>query len=458
VFKTLTERLSGSVRQLTGRGRITEKNIRDTVREIRMALLEADVALPVAKAVVERVRQRALGDEVTRSLDPGQVFTKIVNDELVRVLGGERAEIRPQGRPSVLLLAGLQGAGKTTTAGKLAMHLGGKSAAEILLVSLDVYRPAAREQLARLAEQSGARYFTHDSDKPREIAQAALTAAKQSGARWLIADTAGRLHIDAELMSEVQELHTLLQPAETLFVVDSMAGQDALRSATAFHEALPLTGVVLTKADGDARGGVALSVREATGVPLKFVGTGEKLDGLEVFDPKRFASRILGMGDVVGLVEQVQSKVDLEAAEKVASKLKRGRGLDLEDYRQQLEQIGNMGGLESLLDKMPGLPAGASLPPQFDSSIIRRQIAMISSMTRQERRRPEIIDGSRKRRIAAGSGMAVQDVNRLLKQHKLMAKTMKRVTRGGPGGMQQMLGNVMGGVGALRGAGRPRRR
>jgi signal recognition particle subunit SRP54 len=456
VFRTLTERLSGSVRELTGRGRISEKNIRDTVREIRMALLEADVALPVAKSLVERVRARALGDEVARSLDPGQVFIKIVNDELVRVLGGERAEISARGRPSVLLLAGLQGAGKTTTAGKLALRLGGAKPAEILLVSLDVYRPAAREQLARLAEQTGARYFAFESSDPLAIAQAALAEARRSGVRWLIADTAGRLHVDAELMAEVRSLHEVLDPAETLFVVDSMAGQDALQSATAFHEALPLTGVVLTKADGDARGGVALSVREATGVPLKFVGTGEKLDGLEAFDPSRFASRILGMGDVVGLVEQVQSKVDLEAAEKVAGKLKRGRGLNLEDFRQQLEQIGNMGGIESLLDKIPGLPPGASLPAQFDGKIIRRQIAMINSMTRQERRRPEVIDGSRKRRIAAGSGTAVQDVNRLLKQHKLLAKTMKRASKGGFGGMQQLLGNALGG--GARGLGPGRRR
>ena len=457
MFRTLTERLSGSVRQLTGRGRISEKNIRDTVRQIRMALLEADVALPVAKSLVERVRQRALGDEVARSLDPGQVFTKIVNDELVRVLGGEKAEIRQQGQPSVLLLAGLQGAGKTTTAGKLAVRLGANRPADILLVSLDVYRPAAREQLARLAEQSGARYFEHEGTDPLTIARAALTEARQSGVRWLIADTAGRLHIDEDLMAEVRALHEALKPAETLFVVDSMAGQDALQSATAFNEALPLTGVVLTKADGDARGGVALSVRESTGVPLKFVGTGEKLDGLEAFDPARFASRILGMGDVVGLVEQVQSKVDVEAAEKVAGKLKRGKGLDLEDFKQQLEQIGNMGGLESLLDKIPGMPAGASLPPQFDNAVIGHQIAMINSMTRQERRRPELIDGSRKRRIAQGSGTAIQDVNRLLKQHKMMAKTMKRAARGGLGGMQQVLGGMMGG-GGLPGGGRRRGR
>jgi signal recognition particle subunit SRP54 len=455
VFETLTERLSESVRQLGGRGRITEDNVRDTVRQIRMALLEADVALPIAKDFVDRIRERALGDEVTRSLDPGQVFTKIVHDELVRVLGGERADIKPRGQPSVLLLAGLQGAGKTTTAGKLARELGAARPAEILLVSLDVYRPAARDQLARLAERVGARCFATDSDDPLAIARAALGEARKSGARWLIADTAGRLHIDEAMMSEVRAVHALLAPAETLFVVDAMAGQDALQSAAAFDAALPLTGVVLTKADGDARGGVALSVRAATGVPIKRIGTGEKLDGFERFDPERFASRILGMGDVVGLVEQVQASVDQAAAEKVAGKLKRGKSLNLEDYRQQLEQIGNMGGLGSLLDKIPGMPAGAALPPQFDDRQIRRQIAIINSMTRAERRRPELIDGSRKRRIAAGSGLPVQDVNRLLKQHKLMAKTMKRASKGGMAGMEQMLG------GALRGqlpGGRRRRR
>jgi len=445
MFQTLTERLGTSVRQLTGRGRITEKNVRDTVREIRMALLEADVALPVAKRFVERVRQRALGDEVARSLDPGQVFVKIVHDELAGVLGGNKAEIVPRGRPSVLLLAGLQGAGKTTTAGKLVAHLAKGHPEEILLASLDVYRPAAREQLKKLAASAGAGWFELASDDPREIATAAVAEARRRGARWLIADTAGRLHVDEAMMDEVRSVHELLDPAETLFVVDAMAGQDALASATAFNEALPLTGVVLTKADGDARGGVALSVRESTGIPIKLIGTGEKLDALESFDPDRFASRILGMGDVVGLVEQVQAKVDREAAEKVASKVKRGLGLDLEDFRQQLEQISNMGGLESLLSKIPGLPAGAAgLPSQLDDRAVRRQIAMIDSMTRQERRRPEIIDGSRKRRIATGSGMSVQDVNRLLKQHRTLVKTMKRFGKGGRAGIQSMLGSVQG--------------
>ncbi|MGD8340869.1 MAG: signal recognition particle protein [Gammaproteobacteria bacterium] len=451
MFQTLTERLSTSVRQLTGRGRITEKNVRDTVRQIRMALLEADVALPVAKRFVERVRQRALGDDVARSLDPGQVFVKIVHDELVAVLGGDKAPIKPRGRPSVLLLAGLQGAGKTTTAGKLAGQLGKDKPQEILLVSLDVYRPAAREQLKKLAASAGASWFEAESDDPRAIAQAALEEARRRGVRWLIADTAGRLHVDDAMMAEVQSVHETLGPAETLFVIDAMAGQDALASANAFNSALPLTGVVLTKADGDARGGVALSVREATGVPIKLIGTGEKLDAIESFDPDRFASRILGMGDVVGLVEEVQAKVDREAVEKVASKVKRGRGLDLDDFKQQLEQIGNMGGLESLVSKIPGLPAGAGgLPPQFDDRVIRRQIAIIDSMTRQERRRPDIIDGSRKRRIASGSGLSVQDVNRLLKQHKTLVKTMKRFGKGGMAGMQSMLGSLQGAPG-LRG-------
>jgi signal recognition particle subunit SRP54 len=443
MFATLTQRLSESLKQLTGRGRISEENVRDTVRQIRMALLEADVALPVARKFVDRVRDRALGDEVTRSLDPGQVFVKIVHDELVAVLGGEQSAISSAGKPSVLLLAGLQGAGKTTTAAKIAIHLGRSRPRDVMLVSLDVYRPAAREQLKKLADQAGSSYFDSDSNDPEVIARAAMEDARQRGIRWLIADTAGRLHIDARMMDEVRHLHRILSPTETLFVVDAMAGQDALRTASAFHQALPLTGVVVTKADGDARGGVALSVRESTGLPIKLIGTGEKLDALESFDPDRFASRILGMGDVVGLVEQVQARVDREAVEKVATKLARGRELNMEDFKQQLEQIANMGGLESLLDKLPGLPAGAALPAQFDDKVVRRQIAIINSMTRKERRRPAIIDGSRKRRIAAGSGLTVQDVNRLMKQHKMLVKTMKRATKGGMAGMRQMLGGAM---------------
>jgi signal recognition particle subunit SRP54 len=450
MFATLTQRLGESLKQLAGRGRISEENVRATVRQIRMALLEADVALPVARKFVDRVLVRALGDEVTRSLDPGQVFVKIVHDELVAVLGGEPAALVPDGKPSVLLLVGLQGAGKTTTAGKIAIFLGKSRPEDILLVSLDVYRPAARAQLKKLAAQAGAGYFDSSSDDPVQIAEEAFAEARRRGSRWLIADTAGRLHIDAPMMDEVQRLHQRLKPAETLFVVDAMAGQDALQTASAFHETLPLTGVIVTKADGDARGGVALSVREATGLPIKLIGTGEKLDALESFDPDRFASRILGMGDVVGLVEQVQAKVDQEAVEKIARKMKRGRELDMEDFKQQLEQISKMGGLESLLDKLPGLPAGAALPAQFDDRVVRRQIAIINAMTLKERRRPVLIDGSRKRRIAAGSGLTVQDVNRLLKQHKTLVKTMKRLNKGGVAGMQQMLGGTMRGRGPER--------
>lgn len=449
MFDTLTERLGAALRQMSGRGRISEENVRDTVRQIRMALLEADVALPVAKAFVERVRERALGEEVAKSLNPGQTFTKIVHDELVRVLGSEQSAIAQKAPPTVLMLVGLQGAGKTTTAGKLAAYLSKHACRDVLLASTDVYRPAAREQLAKLAADLGAVYFRGEQKEPAEIAAAAVEQAERSGARWLIIDTAGRLHIDAAMMDEARAIHERIAPAETLFVVDSMVGQDAVNSARAFHAALPLTGVILTKVDGDARGGAALSVREVTGLPIKMVGEGEKLDALEPFDPQRFASRILGMGDVVGLVRQVQSQVDREAAEKVASKVKRGRELNLEDFKQQLVQIQNMGGIDSLLDKLPGmgLKAGAAAASGFDPRALQRQIAAIDSMTPRERCFPATIDASRKRRIAAGAGLAVQDVSRLLKQHKQLAKTMKRVKKAG--GMERMLGAAVKGRGAL---------
>jgi signal recognition particle subunit SRP54 len=449
MFESLTERLSGALRQMSGRGRITEDNVRDTVRQIRMALLEADVALPVAKAFVERIRDRAVGDEVTRSLNPGQAFTKIVHDELVTVLGGQQSPITPKGQPSVLMLVGLQGAGKTTTAGKLVSHLAKKANTEILLASTDVYRPAAREQLARLAEQLGTQCLQSDLEDPAEIAAAALTAANKGGYRWLVLDTAGRLHVDDALMDEARRIHELVAPAETLFVVDAMAGQDAVNAARAFHESLPLTGVVLTKTDGDARGGVALSVREVTGLPIKLVGRGEKLDALDAFVPERFASRILGMGDVVGLVEQVQKQVDQKAVERMANKVKKGRELNLQDFKEQLEQIANMGGLESLLEKMPGIKPGALAAGGFDPRVVKRQIALIDSMTPRERRFPATIDGSRKRRIAGGAGLPVQDVNRLLKQYKQLVKTMKRVKKGGLGVMSGMLGGAMQGRGPL---------
>jgi signal recognition particle subunit SRP54 len=448
MFDSLTERLSGAVQRMTGRGRITEDNVRDTVRQIRMALLEADVALPVAKALVERVRERALGEEVARSVDPGQAFVKIVHDELVRVLGGNQAELaQAKTTPAVIMLVGLQGAGKTTTAGKLAKVLPKRRDDDVLLASTDVYRPAAREQLARLAAELGASWLDTAEQAPEAIAREALVEARRRGCRWLILDTAGRLHVDEAMMGEVSGIHAQVSPLETLFVLDAMAGQDAVHSARAFHQALPLTGVILSKADGDARGGAALSVREVTGLPIKFVGTGEKLDALEPFAPRRFASRILGMGDVVGFVEQMQRQVDRDAMERVAAKVKRGRELNLEDFREQLGQLANMGGVGALLEKLPGVNPAALTGAGFDDRQIRRQIAMIDSMTPLERRKPLLIDGSRKRRIAAGSGSTIQEVNRLLKQHRQLAKTMKRVSRGG--GMQRML------AGALKGQRRP---
>ncbi|HEX9875602.1 MAG TPA: signal recognition particle protein [Gammaproteobacteria bacterium] len=440
MFQSLTERLSLAVRNLTGRGRISEDNVRDTVRKIRMALLEADVALPVAKGLVDRVRERALGAEVARSLDPGQAFVKIVHDELVAVLGGEEAGLKRSGRPSVIMLVGLQGAGKTTTAAKLAKRLTERSKERVLLVSTDVYRPAARAQLATLARDLGVECVEPGSAEPVAIAQAALAHARSGGHAWLIVDTAGRLHVDRQMMAEAAAIRAAVDPAETLFIVDAMAGQDAVNSARAFHESVPLTGAILTKADGDARGGVALSVREATGVPIKLVGTGEKLDALDDFVPKRMASRILGMGDMVGFVESVQRQADEQVAQKIATKIKRGRELDLVDLRSQLEQIQALGGIGSLLDKLPGVNPAALQASGFDERQIRRQIGIINSMTPRERRHPALIDGSRKRRIAAGAGLSLQDVNRLLKQHKLLAKTMKRVSKGG--GMQQLLENV----------------
>ncbi|MFL2547455.1 MAG: signal recognition particle protein [Candidatus Rariloculaceae bacterium] len=439
MFRSLSDRLSATLARVTGRGRITEENIQETVREIRMALLEADVALPVAKAFIDRVRGRALGEEVARSLNPGQAFVKIVHDELVAVLGGSTAEIARTANPTVIMLVGLQGAGKTTTAAKLAGHLAGARRDDVLMVSTDVHRPAARQQLAKLGADLGMPVASSESDSPVEIARAALAEARRDKRRWLIVDMAGRLHIDAELMDEAKAVHAAVSPHETLFVLDAMAGQDAVTSARAFHETLPLGGVIATKVDGDARGGAILSVREVTGLPIKLLGTGEKLDALEAFDPERMASRILGMGDVVGLVESVQRNVDQDAAERMAKKVKRGRRLNLEDFRTQLEQLRNMGDMGSLLEKIPGVNAAAAAQAGIDERQIRRQIGIIDSMTPAERRRPELINGSRKRRIANGAGLQIQDVNRLLKQHRQLAKTMKRV---GKGGMERLLGGL----------------
>jgi signal recognition particle subunit SRP54 len=435
MFQTLTERLSQAVGRMAGRGRLTEDNVRDTVREIRVALLEADVALPVVKSLIERVRERALGEEVARSIDPGQMFVKIVHDALVSALGKEEAKISRRGRPSTVLLVGLQGAGKTTTAGKLARRLRGDRGGAVALVSTDVYRPAARDQLERLAADVGVSCFASASEDPVSIARAALDRARRERCEWLIVDTAGRLHVDEEMMAEVAALHAALEPAETLFIVDAMAGQDAVRSARAFHEVLPLTGVVLTKADGDARGGAALSVREVTGLPIKLIGTGEKVEALESFVPQRMASRILGMGDVVGLVEEVQRQVDSESAARLTKKIKRGRELNLEDFRAQLAQLQSLGGIGALLEKLPGVNPAAVAQAGFDERQLRRQIGIIDAMTPRERRQPGLIDGSRKRRIARGAGLPVQEVSRLLKQHRQLAKTMKRAAKGGVAGL-----------------------
>jgi signal recognition particle subunit SRP54 len=448
MFENLTGRLSDAARNLTGKGRLTEANIKDTLRQVRLALLEADVALPVVKSFIERIRERALGEEVGKSLTPGQELVKVINAELVRILGSDHAPLDLRAQPPVVvMLAGLQGAGKTTTAAKLARRLIEKDRKKVMLVSVDVHRPAAILQLQTLASEVGALHSPSEaSEKPVAIVERALDDAKRAHADVLIVDTAGRLHVDGEMMAEVAAVHAKAAPHETLFVVDSMAGQDAVNAATAFNESLPLTGVILTKADGDAKGGVALSVREVTGKPIRFMGVGEKTDALEAFHPDRMASRILGMGDVLSLVEEIEQKVSKDEAEKLATKLKKGKGFDLADLRDQLQQMMNMGGLGSMLEKLP-LPGNinpAALKDGANEQQMRRQIAIINSMTPRERRFPKLINGSRKKRIAAGAGQQIQDVNRLLKQHMQMSRMMKKMSRGGmkklmrgmpPGGM-----------------------
>ncbi|MEJ2514685.1 MAG: signal recognition particle protein [Gammaproteobacteria bacterium] len=442
MFENLSDRLARARDAVRGKGRITEENIRDTLRQVRMALLEADVALPVVKQFIERVRERANGAEVARSLTPGQAFVKILHDELVEVMGAtsESLDLRAQ-RPAVVLLAGLQGAGKTTTAAKLARRLQEKDGRKVALVSADVYRPAAILQLERLAGEVGADFVPSASgEDPVKIAERALEHCRRTTTDVLIVDTAGRNHVDAEMMDEVRRIHGAVHPAETLFVVDSMAGQDAVNAARAFGDALDLTGVILTKTDGDARGGVALSVRQITGKPIKFLGAGEKIDALEPFHPDRLASRILGMGDVVSLVEDVQQQVDRDKADKLARKLAKGKGFTLEDLRDQIRQMQQMGGLAGILDKLPGAPPGAAnLDPATGERQLKRQVAVIDSMTPAERKQPRIIDGSRKRRIAAGAGVGVQDVNRLIKQHAQMQKMMKKFSRGGMAKMMKMM-------------------
>ena len=449
MFDNLSSRLKSVAERVRGKGRLTDDNITEAVRDVRRALVEADVALPVVKDFIGRVRQRAIGSEITRSLTPGQVFIKILHDELAATLGhadadGDGINLRHQ-PPVVILLAGLQGVGKTTTAAKLALYLQQRKAKKVMLASLDVRRPAAILQLEQLAEQVGAVFCpTDQADAPRVIAEHALLAARRGSCDVLILDTAGRTRLDQELLDELTQIHSDLTPAETLFVVDSMAGQDAVNVAAAFAAAMPLTGVILTKTDGDARGGAALSVRTVTGKPIRFIGTGEEIEGLEAFHPDRMASRILGMGDVLSLVEEVQHKVDQKKAQKLAKKIVKGKGFDLEDLRDQLNQMANMGGIESMLNKLP-LPGGVNaekLAGQMDSRAIARQIAIINSMTPGERRYPKSIKGSRKRRIAGGCGQAIQDVNRLLKQHLQMQKMMGKLGKGG--NMQRMMRGLTG--------------
>ena len=444
MFDSLSERLARTIKNLSGQGRLTEDNIKDTLRDVRMALLEADVALPVVRDFVERVKQRAIGQEVIASLSPGQALIKVVNDELVNTMGEANEELNLNAQPpAVVLMAGLQGAGKTTTVAKLARLLKERHNKKVMVVSCDIYRPAAIKQLQTLADQVGATFFPSDKDQnPVAIAEAAIDAAKKQFHDVLLVDTAGRLHIDAEMMGEIQAIHRAINPIETLFVVDSMTGQDAANTAKAFNESLELTGVVLTKTDGDARGGAALSIRQITGKPIKFMGAGEKVDALEPFHPDRLASRILGMGDVLSLVEEAHRNIDHKAAEKLANKVKKGKGFDFNDLKDQMEQMMKMGGLGGLMDKLPGmgqLPAGVK--DKVNDKDVKRMIAIIQSMTPKERSFPDLIKGSRKRRIAMGAGVQVQDVNRLMKQQMQMSKMMKKMAKGG---MAKMLRGLKG--------------
>lgn len=458
MFETLTERLSTSLRNVAGTGQLTEDNIKDTLREVRMALLEADVALPVARDFVAKVKDKALGQEVLKELAPGQAFVKIVYDELTEMMGSANQQLEMTGKPPVVyLLAGLQGAGKTTTAGKLAKYLQERQKKKVMLVSADVYRPAAIRQLEQVAEQVGAIFVpSNANENPIDIGNRAIEQAKIQFADILIIDTAGRLHIDSDMMDEIKNLTAAVNPSETLFVVDAMTGQDAANTAKAFNDALPLTGVILTKTDGDARGGAALSVRAITGKPIKFLGRGEKLDALEPFHPERIAQRILGMGDVLSLVEEVEQKLDREKAEKMAKKIQKGGEFDLEDLLTQFQQMKNLGGMAGFLDKMPGM-SGADIQNAIAQAKpedkVKEMEALIHSMTPFERQNPDKITPSRKRRIAAGSGKDVQHVNQLLKQHKQMAKMMKMLSD--PSGISKMMKAVQGLTKGMSGGGGP---
>lgn len=445
MFENLADRLGQTLRGISGKARLSEENVSAAMRDVRMALLEADVALPVVKSFTDKVKTRALGQVVSAALNPGEAFVKIVHEELVDVMGQANDALNlATTPPAVILMAGLQGAGKTTTVAKLALYLKEREKKKVAVVSVDVYRPAAIEQLATLAAEVGAHCIASSTDEqPLAIAERAVAEAKTQFADVLIVDTAGRLAIDDAMMAEIRALQAALQPIETLFVVDAMTGQDAANTAKAFNDALNLTGVILAKADGDARGGAALSVRAITGKPIKFIAMGETTDALEPFHPDRLASRILGMGDVLSLIEEAERKVDKKKAQRLAKKISRGKKFDLEDFRDQLQQMASMGGVTSMLDKMPGmnqLPPGAKA--QVDDAQFTRMAVIIDSMTRHERRFPDVINGSRKQRIAKGSGTQVPDINRLLKQHKQMQKMMKKVTK--KGGMQRMMRGLQG--------------
>ncbi|MDX2320237.1 MAG: signal recognition particle protein [Moritella sp.] len=445
MFENLTDRLSATLKNVSGRGRLTEDNVKETLREVRMALLEADVALPVVREFIKNVKEKALGQDVSKSLNPGQAFIKIVQTELESAMGEANETLNLAAQPpAVLMMAGLQGAGKTTSVAKLALFLKQREKKSVLVVSADVYRPAAIKQLETLAQEVDVEFFPSNIEqKPVDIANAAIEYARKSFIDVVIVDTAGRLHVDTDMMQEIQDLHAAINPIETLFVVDAMTGQDAANTAAAFNESLPLTGIILTKADGDARGGAALSIRHITGKPIKFIGMGEKIDALEPFHPERIASRILGMGDVLSLIEEVERKVDKDKAEKLAKKVQKGKGFDLEDFRDQLVQMKSMGGMMGMMDKLPGMnEVPDAVKDQMDDKLTNRMEAIINSMTPAERQRPEIIKGSRKRRIATGSGTQIQDVNKLLKQFTQMQKMMKKMS--GKGGMKKMMGKMKG--------------
>ena len=451
MFENLTEHLARTFKNFSGQGKFTEENMQQALRDVRLSLLEADVALPVVKHFIEQVKQKALGQEVDLKLKANQALVKIIHDELVHTLGDQHVELNFKTQPpAIILMAGLQGSGKTTSSAKLARYLKEQKDKKVMLASVDIYRPAAIEQLKQLANQVNVPFYTDSlNDSAVEIAKRALDSAKKQYMDVLILDTAGRLHIDDAMMLEIKAVHQAINPIETLFVVDSMTGQDAANTAKAFHEALPLTGVVLTKTDGDARGGAALSVKFITGQPIKFIGSGEKVDALEAFHPERIASRILGMGDILTLIEDVERKADKVAGEKLASKLKKGKGFDLDDFKQQLIQMNSMGGISGMMNKLPGM---GQLPQQAinqaNEKAVAKTIAIINSMTRLEKRVPKIIVGSRKKRIAQGSGCQIQDVNRLLKQYEQMQKMMKKLTK--PGAMKQMM-RGLGGLSGMKG-------